>query len=111
MDGKPQSVYPRKNWSSFMFFNCAHPSVKQLTPETVNSQTGAYLHRMQWANDTEIGSLPVEWNWLEGWYKPSETGQPRAVHYTRGGPWFAEWQNVDYAKEWLEQRDALTTAE
>jgi hypothetical protein len=32
MDGKPQHVYPRKNWSSFIAFNGSHPAVKALTP-------------------------------------------------------------------------------
>ncbi len=36
MDGRVQTAYPRKNWSSFMLFNGAHPQVKALTPEVVN---------------------------------------------------------------------------
>ena len=31
--------------------------------------------------------------------------KPYAVHYTRGGPWFSEWQDVEFAKEWLAERD------
>ena len=100
MDGKAQTTYPRKNWSSFMWFNCAHPSTKGLTPEVVNRETGAYLHRMQWAADDEIGALPTGWNWLEGWNEPPETGRPTAVHYTSGGPWFENYQDVAYADEW-----------
>jgi lipopolysaccharide biosynthesis glycosyltransferase len=107
MDGKPQTVYPRKNWSSLMLFNCDHPSVKTLTPEVANTQTGAYLHRMQWAKDEDIGSLPVTWNWLEGWNEKPAKGTPNVVHYTRGGPWFAEWQNVDYADLWLAEYDRV----
>lgn len=110
MDGKAQTIYPRKNWSSFMLFNCGHPSTLNLTPETVNSQTGAYLHRMQWALDDEIGEIPTEWNWLEGWNEKPETGKPDAVHYTRGGPWFDEWQNVAYADEWNAQAKAVREA-
>lgn len=103
MDGQIQTVYPRKNWSSMMMFNCAHPSVKQLTPEVVNTESGAYLHRMQWAKDAEIGALPTEWNWLEGWDEKPENGYPSVVHYTRGGPWFDEWQDVDYADIWIRE--------
>jgi lipopolysaccharide biosynthesis glycosyltransferase len=106
MDGVPQSLYPRKNWSSFMLFNCGHPSSRRLTPDVVNSESGAFLHRMQWAKDEEIGALPTSWNWLEGWYDKPESGFPLAVHYTRGGPWFADWQNVDYAAEWLAEAAA-----
>lgn len=100
MDGKVQTSYPRKNWSSFMLFNCAHPSTRQLTPEKINSESGAYLHRMQWAADDEIGDLPIAWNWLEGWNEKPATGFPNAVHFTSGGPWFKDWQDVDYGDEW-----------
>ena len=110
MDGVPQSAYPRKNWSSFMLFNCDHPSAQSLTPEIVNRETGAYLHRMQWAKDEEIGSLPTGWNWLEGWYDKPAQGYPEAVHYTRGGPWFDAWQEVDYGDEWRAEA-ALCRAE
>ncbi|MEO0636751.1 MAG: glycosyltransferase [Pseudomonadota bacterium] len=100
MDGAVQTTYPRKNWSSFMLYNCGHPSTQQLTPERVNAETGAYLHRMQWAADDEIGELPYSWNFLEGWYEKFEDRKPDAVHYTRGGPWFKDWQAVDYGDEW-----------
>jgi hypothetical protein len=106
MDGKVQTAYPRKNWSSFMLMNCDHPSTRKLTPEVVNRESGAYLHRMQWAADDEIGALPTGWNWLEGWYPKPETGYPQAVHHTRGGPWFENWQHVDYAAEWLAEAAA-----
>ena len=104
MDGKAQTLYPRKNWSSLMLFNCEHPSVRALTPEVVNRETGAFLHRMQWAKDEEIGGLPTEWNWLEGWSAKPDQGEPKAVHFTRGGPWFEAWRNVDYADLWLAER-------
>ena len=104
MDGQIQSNYPRKNWSSMMMFNCEHPSTKKLTVEAVNNETGAYLHRMQWANDSEIGNIPTDWNWLEGWNKKPKIGYPSAVHYTRGGPWFENWQDVDFANEWQHEK-------
>ena len=103
MDGQIQTNYPRKNWSSMMMFNCSHPSVKNLSVETVNLETGAYLHRMEWAKDSEIGAIPTEWNWLEGWNEKPDEGYPSCVHYTRGGPWFDNWQGVDYAAEWHEE--------
>lgn len=103
MDGKPQAAYPRKNWSSLMLFNCGHPANATLTPEVVNRETGAFLHRFQWLADDQIGSLDTGWNWLEGWYPKPAKGTPQAVHYTRGGPWFENYQDVDYAQEW---RDA-----
>jgi hypothetical protein len=111
MDGAVQTIYPRKNWSSLMLFNCDHPATRTLTPELVNTQTGAFLHRMQWTSDTDIGSLPVEWNWLEGWNERPSTGLPKAVHFTRGGPWFENWQHVEYADLWLAEKDAMHSHE
>jgi lipopolysaccharide biosynthesis glycosyltransferase len=110
MDGAVQTKYPRKNWSSFMLLNCAHPSTRRLTPEVVSSQTGAYLHRMQWARDDEIGEIPTEWNWLEGWNERPAVGAPKAVHFTRGGPWFKQWRNVDYADDWNREAEAVRAA-
>jgi hypothetical protein len=107
MDGAVQTTYPRKNWSSLMLFNCEHPAVRGLTPEVVNRESGAYLHRMQWAADADIGALPVEWNWLEGWNEKPGLGTPKAVHFTRGGPWFEQWQDVDYGDLWRAERDAM----
>lgn len=107
MDGQVQTVYPRKNWSSMMMFNCDHPSTKKLTPEVANTESGAFLHRMQWAADDEIGAVPTEWNWLEGWNEKPESGFPSVVHYTRGGPWFKDWQDVDYGDEWRAWADKV----
>ena len=100
MDGKAQHQYPRKNWSSFVLFNCDHPQVKRLTPDVVNTQSGMYLHRFQWLPDELIGALPIAFNYLEGWHTKDDCPNPIAVHFTRGGPWFNEWQNVEYAAEW-----------
>ncbi len=101
MTGQIQSLYPRKNWSSMVLYNCAHPANRLLTPATVNTESGSFLHRFQWLDDALIGALPETWNWLEGWSKRPEIGAPRAVHFTRGGPWFEAWQAVDYAERWL----------
>ena len=109
MDGKKQTTYPRKNWSSFILFNCSHPSTKNLTIEKVNQESGAYLHQFKWCKDEEIGSLDERWNWLEGWTSGHNKDEPYAVHFTRGGPWFSEWQDVEFAKEWLEERDEYLT--
>ena len=99
MDGQKQVSYPRKNWSSCVLWNCGHESNKIITPEAVNSESGAYLHRFQWLQDSEIGDLPLEWNWLEGEYdKPEDP--PAVIHFTNGGPWFKECQNVEYSDLW-----------
>tara|TARA_Y100001970_G_scaffold166351_1_gene203452 strand:+ start:17756 stop:18451 length:696 start_codon:yes stop_codon:yes gene_type:complete len=105
MDGQKQTIYPRKNWSSLILFNCAHPSNKKLTIDLVNSETGSYLHQFKWLNDEEIGILDERWNWLEGWTSNHNNKKPFAVHYTRGGPWFDEWQDVEFANEWISEKD------
>jgi hypothetical protein len=103
MDGQPQAVYPRKNWSSVMVFNCDHPSNQNLTLETVNSVPGRDLHRFCWLEDGEIGSLDESWNWLPG---HSDTSiDPKIVHFTMGGPWFAGYRDVPYAEEWRAVRN------
>jgi|TARA_R110002167_G_scaffold53699_21_gene153705 lipopolysaccharide biosynthesis glycosyltransferase len=99
MDGEKQVSYPRKNWSSCVLWNCAHPSNKVLTPEIVSTETGAYLHRFQFLTDDLIGEIPLEWNWLEGEYDKPKT-PPAVIHFTNGGPWFENWQDVDYADLW-----------
>lgn len=104
MDGKEQHVYPRKNWSSFIAFNGAHPDVKALTPAVINSAEPAYLHRFQWTSDEMIGELPVAWNFLVGEYpKPEQV--PVAIHYTNGGPWFDNHQDVDFGDLWCAERE------
>ena len=101
MDGQKQVAYPRKNWSSCILWNCGHESNQTLTPEVVNTESGAFLHRFQWLDDKEIGEIPLEWNWLEGEYDKPEN-PPAVIHYTNGGPWFEECQDVDYADLWNE---------
>lgn len=103
MDGQIQQSYNRKNWSSFMLFNCGHPANLNLSVDDANTKSGSWLHGMSWLKDEEIGSIPEEWNWLDGW--SDERIVPKNVHFTTGGPWFAEWEpkrNIDaeYAGEW-----------
>ena len=101
MDGQVQTVYPRKNWSSVVLWNCSHPSNEKISVDRVNNPNhdGAFFHRFSWLHDDEIGKLPCDWNWLVGWYKP-EDGTPRAIHYTEGGPWFKNYRNCEYNEQW-----------
>ena len=103
MDGQVQTVYPRKNWSSVVLWNCGHPSNEKVTVDSVNNPNydGAYFHRFSWLQDHEIGELPCDWNWLVGWYR-KEDGSPKALHYTEGGPWFKNYRNCEFHSEWKE---------
>ena len=104
--GQKQSKYPRKNWASFIVFNCA--KCWPLHPEYVEAASGSELHRFKWISDGQIGSLPLEWNWLVGEYDPN----PRAkiLHYTLGGPWFKGYENCDHADLWHEECASMINA-
>lgn len=99
MDGQMQTFYARKNWSSLMVFNCDHPSNRALTLDLINSVLGRDLHRFCWLNDSEIGELPAEWNFLVGHSDPSI--DPKIVHFTDGTPFMKGYENAPYADEWF----------
>jgi hypothetical protein len=101
MDGVLQQKYRRKNWSSFLAFNCSHPSNKFLTVDAVNGQPGGCLHGLEWLSDTEIGALDPTWNWING----TTEGEPKGVHYTLGGPWFPHMRESQepYFEEWRQE--------
>jgi len=101
MDGQVQEAYPRKNWSSLVLWNCGHVANKSLTPALVSNYAGAFLHRFMWLADDQIGEIPYQWNYLEGHYKSHDA---KAVHYTRGGPWFDNYSDVEYADAWYREK-------
>lgn len=101
MDQQAQTVYPRKNWSSVMMFDCDHPANRALTIELVNSAPGCDLHALCWLRDADIGALPEEWNWLV----PARP--PKIAHFTAGGPWMAGFDDVPLADEWRALRDEI----
>jgi hypothetical protein len=109
--GAPQTQYEKKNWSSVMLFNNAR--CRALTPAYVNSASGLELHQFKWlAGDELIGELPRRWNHLVGYY--AHDPDVSLVHYTRGGPYFDEYRDCEYAAEWrveLERMFAVTQRE
>ncbi|KAI4297828.1 hypothetical protein L6164_037693 [Bauhinia variegata] len=108
MDGAVQTVYPRKNCSSMVLCHCGHPKNHVLNRQTVSTETGAFLHRFQWLDDDEIGSIPFVWNFLEGHSKVVDNDlatSPKAIHYTRGGPWFEGWKSCEFAYLWLSEKE------
>lgn len=98
MNNKKQVWYPRKNWSSLMVFNCDHPFVKRLTPVTVSESPAGYLHEFRWC-EKNIGKLPHTYNYLVGYYNDIEN--PKAIHFTDGGPWHPGYENVQFADKWM----------
>ena len=100
--GQVQTKYPKKNWSSFMLMNCKKCTT--LTPDYVNKASGLELHQFKWLESEElIGELPLEWNWLVGEYEYKE--DVKNIHYTEGGPWFEDYRECDYSKDWFRNHD------
>jgi len=103
MDGQKQTIYPRKNWSSVVLWNCSHPSNRVVTQDFVNDTelNGAYMHRFSWLKDEEIGELDHTWNYLVGVYDDIET--PKLIHYTEGGPWFENYRDCEFNELWKKE--------
>ena len=97
--GNINENYPRKNWSSLILWNCAHPKHRMLTPEFIANQSGKFLHRFSWLEDHDIGELPVEWNWLAVEY-PVNT-KAKIIHYTLGTPCFKDYKDTDMSDNWF----------
>ena len=104
--GQVQTRYEKKNWSSVMLFNNAR--CRALTPEFVNTASGLELHQFRWLDgETEIGELPLFWNFLVGVYEKDE--RAGLVHFTEGGPYFADYRDADFAEEWFAARERTTS--
>jgi hypothetical protein len=101
-----QYKYPRKNWSSVILWDCSHPSNRSVTPEYVNTASAMELHRFLWLKDDEIGELDIRWNWLVGEYM-TPPNDVKNVHWTVGGPYFEEYKNVDFSKEWFKEKSEM----
>lgn len=104
MDNKIQYKLPRKNWSSLMLFN--NQKCTKLDLETINTKEPGYLHRLHWVSDEQIGSLPIEFNYLVGYNQ----GPYKALHYTDGGPWFENYKNVQYSELWTNELNLYKSA-
>lgn len=101
--GQVQTKYQRKNWSSLMLFN--NERCRALSARYVNSASGLELHRFAWLDDSAIGELPLEWNWLVGEYAYNPAA--KIVHFTIGGPYFESYRDCDYAGEWFAEFESL----
>ncbi len=98
MDGRRQSYYRRKNWSSFMLFNCAHPENRRLDLAKLNGVPGRNLHAFDWLDDDMIGELEPGWNWLVG--VQARPATLHNTHWTLGGPWLEKFKDAPAAEVW-----------
>ena len=102
--GATQTKYEKKNWSSVMLMNCAKCTA--LTPDYVNRASGLELHQFKWLeSDAFIGELPRQWNHLVGYDEPRDDAS--LVHFTTGGPYFNEYRDCEYAREWFAEKLAM----
>lgn len=100
MDGRVQTSYPRKNWSSLMLMNCARLTI--WSQQAVETESGAFLHRFQGVPDEAILSVPDGWNDLD-----TRDAHTRLIHYTNGGPWFEAYRDHPHGQVWFDYRDAM----
>jgi hypothetical protein len=96
--GNKNEDYPRKIWSSLILWNCAHPKNASLTTEFVERKEGAFLHRFAWLEESEIGALQIEWNWLATEYEDNPNAH--LIHYTLGTPCFRSYQTAPMSSDW-----------
>ena len=92
MHDKVNKPYPKKYWSSLMYINCDE---MEIGPTYVNSAPAGDLHGFKWTNS--VGSLPATYNNMVGYY---DIHEPKAVHFTDGGPWLKGYEDQPYAEEW-----------
>ena len=94
MDGRVNRPYDKKYWSSLMYMNCSE--LRRLDPESVSHAPAGDLHGFLWTNKA-VGSLPATFNMLINYYLLPD---PKAVHFTDGGPWLEGYKDVPYSDEW-----------
>lgn len=109
MDGQLQTLYKRKNWSSMMLINNAHPKNRVLEPKLLNNLPGRDLHAFNWLDDEDIGEIGPEWNWLEGHSDPDI--EIKALHYTNGTPDMPGYGDTPFADEWWQVARSIKMCE
>lgn len=102
MDGQVQTIYARKNWSSVVLWNCDHPANRRLSLQDVNERPGRDLHAFYWLNDSEVGEIPHEWNWLVNVTEMPVS--PSLAHFTMGGPFLKDWVGAKHDEIWMNAR-------
>lgn len=103
--GNKNQDYPRKNWSSVILWNCAHPENRRLDPAYVMTHPGSHLHRFAWLDDELIGEIPKEWNWLTTEYP--DNYDAKLLHYTLGTPCFKDYADSEMAELWHAEHEKI----
>ena len=93
--------YVRKNWSSVILWNCGHEAhweARNRIRTAIDAGDGKFLHRFGWLTDEQIGSLPVDWNWLCDEF--GERKSAKLLHWTAGMPGFKHYANAPMSNYW-----------
>lgn len=106
MDGQIQTFYQRKNWSSVILWNLAHPGHDRLSKDRLNNWPGRDLHAFKWLEDDEIGELPAEWNYLVSVDPEGFASKAKLMHFTMGGPFLEESPRNQLDYVWRTERAA-----
>ena len=81
-----------------IMWNCGHEANKVLVPEFLAQKDGAFLHRFEWLEDSLVGEVEADWNWLAEEYPTND--QAKIIHYTLGTPCFKDYKNSDMSEYW-----------
>ena len=70
------------------------------------------LHQFKWLGDDGlIGEIPHRWNHLVDYDANRPVGEISNLHYTIGGPYFDDYADCSYNKEWTDERDRMLHAD
>lgn len=97
----PNVDYERKNWASLMLIDCEHPAWKAVTPESINTWSMLELLQLKFLADSEIETIPDEWNRLVDERQPVAGG--KILHWTAGIPGFKHYANAPGAGLWRKE--------
>ena len=100
--------YPKKNHSSLMLINCEHPGWRKIDAYSVETMSGAELHRFAFLDPEEVGSLPAVWNWLADEY--GENKSAKLLHWTAGIPAWPEYTHAPHSHDWWAAHDKANHA-
>lgn len=95
-----QYAYLRKNWASLIIFN--NEKCKEIyTRDIVDNTAGIMLHQFSNIDDSLIGSLPKEYNYIVG--ETNQAPTAKIVHFSNGMPYVPLFSNCEYAQEWFNE--------
>lgn len=103
MDNMLQLLYHRKLWSSMFLFKPDDSVHDWMSWHRLNWATGAEMHAFSWVPDELCEKISPAWNYIPTYTDPSI--DPKAVHWSYGGPWMPGYAHIEYADLWRDAYD------